>query len=184
MGGPISLTVALARPDLVRSLILMDTTGWSFVPEDPEFAGCVAGFLLSYDPADPLPDPGALVGPEQAMIDAATPAEWQSVKERLSGGFDRHAFKQLGAALFSVGTPWIRERLGELTCPVSVIVGEHDHPFIDQAEDLAAEAGKAHLAVIAGAYHSPQLTHPADWAAAIDAHFAPVVRSLTEASAS
>ena len=32
MGGAMSLRVTLARPDLVRSLILMDASAWSFVP--------------------------------------------------------------------------------------------------------------------------------------------------------
>jgi pimeloyl-ACP methyl ester carboxylesterase len=53
-----------------------------------------------------------------------------------------------------------------------VIVGEHDHPLVDQAAELAAAVADGRLSVIAGAYHSPQLTHPADWRAAVGAHLA------------
>ena len=62
----------------------------------------------------------------------------------------------------------MRPRLGEITVPVTVIVGSEDHPLVDQAPDLAAEVGDGELVVIEGAYHSPQLTHSAEWLAAIE----------------
>ena len=34
MGGRVVMTMVLARPELVRSLILMDTSAWSFQPVD------------------------------------------------------------------------------------------------------------------------------------------------------
>jgi len=49
-------------------------------------------------------------------------------------------------------------------------VGEQDHPLVDQAPDLAAEVANGRLAVIDGAYHSPQLTHREAWLAAVEAH--------------
>ena len=36
MGGRVVMTMVLERPDLVRSLILMDTSAWSFQPPDEE----------------------------------------------------------------------------------------------------------------------------------------------------
>jgi len=170
MGGSIALRFTLARPDLVRSLILMDTSGWSFVPSDPAVAELMGAFIASYDPSSGLPDTSALAGPEEALITAATTAEWQSVKQEMAAAFDPYALKALGAELFAGETQWIRDRLSEIACPVSVIVGEHDHPFVDQGADLAAEANGGQLAVIVGAYHSPQLTHAAEWAAAVEAH--------------
>ncbi len=58
----------------------------------------------------------------------------------------------------------------EITCPVTVLVGENDHPFVDQAPELVAELPHGRLAVIDGAYHSPQLTHPGAWRAALEEH--------------
>ena len=46
----------------------------------------------------------------------------------------------------------------------------HPHPFADQAPDLAAELGDGSLVLVDGAYHSPQLTHPTEWRAAVEAH--------------
>jgi pimeloyl-ACP methyl ester carboxylesterase len=51
-------------------------------------------------------------------------------------------------------------------------VGEHDHPLVDQAPDLAAAVAEGRLTVIPGAYHSPQLTHADEWRAAVEAHLA------------
>lgn len=173
MGGAISLRVTLARPDLVRSLILMDTSAWSFVPEDAAMAEMMRAFLGAFDPTGGLPDLTMLDGPETAMIAAATPAEWQTIADELSAGFDPYAMKALGRDLFADSIS-VRDRLGEITCPVSVVVGELDAPFVGQAADLAASVADGQCTVIPGAYHSPQLTHPAEWTAAIDAHLARV----------
>lgn len=174
MGGAISLRVTLNRPDLVRSLILMDTSAWSFQPPDPELARMMTSFLEGFDPTRGLPDGSAFANPEDALIAAATPAEWQAIKADMAAAFDPYAFKALGRELFEPGSASLRDRLGEITCPVTVIVGEHDHPFIGQAPELAAEVADGALNVIAGAYHSPQLTHPDEWIAAVQGHLARV----------
>lgn len=172
MGGAISLRVTLDRPDLVRSLVLMDTSAWSFAAPDPEIAAFIADFLGSYDPNDGLPDLTALGGPEDALIAAATPPEWQALRDQLAAAFDPWALKALGDDLIVHGGPDVRGELGSIRCPVTVIVGEHDHPFVDQAEALAAEVSDGRLCVIGGAYHSPQLTHPEAWSAAVESHLA------------
>lgn len=170
MGGSIAMRFTLARPDLVRSLILMDTSGWSFLPPDSPVAEMMRAFITAFDPAGGLPDLTAMAGPEEALIAAATTPEWQAMKQQMAAAFDPYALKALGAELFAGDTQWIRDRLGEIACPVSVIVGENDHPFVGQAAELAAEANGGRLTVVAGAYHSPQLTHAAEWAAAVEAH--------------
>ena len=172
MGGAIALRVTLARPDLIRSLILMDTSAWSFVPQDPQIAALVAGFIASFDPAEGLPTFTSPDNPETALIAEATPAAWQETKATMDAAFDPSALKALGTELFDSTAASVRSRLGEIGCPVSIIVGEHDHPFVDQADDLAAELRGATVTVIPGAYHSPQLTHAAPWAAAVEAHLA------------
>ncbi len=172
MGGAIVLRVVLARPDLVRSLILMDTSAWSFVPLDETIAAIMSAFMETYDPALGLPDLNAWSGPEEALIATTMPAEWQSIKQQMAAAFDPYALKAIGNELFAPGATSVRERLGEIACPVTVLVGEHDHPFVDQAPELADEIVNGALTVIGGAYHSPQLTHPVEWAAAVDAHLA------------
>lgn len=170
MGGAISIAVTLARPDLVRSLILMDTTGWSFRPDDPAMAALLEGFVSNYDPTEGLPDISALAGPEDALIAATTSPEWQQLKAERDASFDPYALKALGTELFS-GTS-DPARLAAISCPVTVVVGEHDHPFVGQAAELAASVADGTHVVIDGAYHSPQLTHADAWRSAIEAHLA------------
>ena len=174
MGGAVAIRVVLERPDLVRSLILMDTSGWSFRPLDEGVAAMMSAFMAAFDPAGGLPDLSAMAGPEDALITDATSPEWQAIKAEMAAAFDPYAMKALGNDLFNSDLSWVRARLAEVTCPVTVIVGEHDHPFIDQAEELAGSVADGRLTVIPGAYHSPQLTHQAEWTAAVEAHLARV----------
>jgi pimeloyl-ACP methyl ester carboxylesterase len=170
MGGRVVLEVALQRPELVRSLILMDTSAWSFEVTDDAVREMLAGFFSAYDPAEGLPDFSVMAGPEDPLIDAATTPEWRERKESLLAEFDPYALAALGHALFTNSVLPRRDRLAEITCPVTVIAGEHDHPFVDQAPELAAEVADGELVVVAGAYHSPQLTHPEQWAVAVEDH--------------
>jgi pimeloyl-ACP methyl ester carboxylesterase len=170
LGGRVVLGAVLQRPELVRSLVLMDTSAWSFVPEDPQLREMMGGFIESFDPAGELPDPMSMRGPEDDLIEAETPESWRDHKLELFRAFDTYAFKALGSELFSSQSLSVRERLPEITCPVTVLVGENDHPFVDQAPALVAELPHGHPAVIDGAYHSPQLTHPGAWRAALEEH--------------
>jgi pimeloyl-ACP methyl ester carboxylesterase len=172
MGGAVAIRVTLARPDLVRSLILMDTSGWSFRPLDEGMAQMMAAFMAAFDPSGGLPDLSAMAGPEDALITASTSAEWQAVKAEMAAAFDPYAMKALGNDLFNSDLSWVRPRLAEVTVPVTVIVGSNDHPFIDQADDLAGAVTDGRVTVIDGAYHSPQLTHRAEWLAAVESHLA------------
>ena len=148
----------------------MDTSAWAFVPEDPQLREMMGGFIESFDPAGELPDPMSMRGPEDDLIEAETPESWRDHKLELFRAFDTYAFKALGSELFSSQSLSVRERLPEITCPVTVLVGENDHPFVDQAPALVAELPHGHPAVIDGAYHSPQLTHPGAWRAALEEH--------------
>ncbi len=55
MGGRVALGVVLARPDLINSLILMDTSAWSFIPPDESIAQLVAKYMEAFDPARGVP---------------------------------------------------------------------------------------------------------------------------------
>jgi pimeloyl-ACP methyl ester carboxylesterase len=171
MGGRVVLGVALARPDLIHSLILMDTSAWGFKPDDVALRDLMVGFITAYDPATGPPALN-LRNPEDELIDAATPEEWRRTREGLMGGTDPYAFKALGMQLLDEQAMSVRDRLSEILCPVTVLVGEHDHPLVEQAPELAAELKDSELVVIEGAYHSPQLTHAERWRGALEAHLA------------
>jgi len=175
MGGRVVLHLVLARPDLVRSLLLMDTSAWSFLPADKEVRDLVTGFIDAFDPAGGMPATLNLGSPEDVLIEARTPAEWRNERDGIFAGTDPYAMKALGCALLGNGAGddgSVRGRLPSITSPTTVIVGEHDHPLVDQAPALAGGVADGRLTVIPGAYHSPQLTHAAEWRAAVEAHLA------------
>jgi len=175
MGGRVVMGVVLARPDLVRSLVLMDTSAWSFLPPDKETRDLVQGFINAFDPAGGMPASPNLGGPEDVLIGERTPAEWLKARDRNFAGMDPYAVKALGAALLGGGADddgSLRADLPSITCPTTVIVGERDHPLVDQAPALAGEVADGRLVVIPGAYHSPQLTHASEWTAAVEDHLA------------
>ncbi len=175
MGGRVVMTMALARPELVHSLILMDTSAWSFQPVDEDLRTMARDYIVAFDPARGMPAALSLGGPEDVLIAAAVPPDWQKQKDAIFTGMDAYAVKALGSALWTEipdGRDSLRRRLSSITCPTTVVVGEHDHPLVEQAPELAAEVANGRLSVIEGAYHSPQLTHPDAWRAAVEAHVA------------
>lgn len=170
MGGVLAQKLVLDHEVDVRRLVLMDTSATDFVPDDPEAAALVAGFLERFDPSRGLPPPMP-PSPEDALIAAATPEAWRTRKEELSAGFDPYAMKALGTALLAGGESLgLADRLDGITCPTLVLVGALDGALVGRAAHLADAVPDAHLVSIDGAYHSPQLTHPDEWRAAVVDH--------------
>lgn len=173
MGGRVSMGLVLGRPDLVSSLMLMDTSAWSFMPPDDGIRQLVRAWIEAFDPASGMPASLSVGSPEDALIEERTPGSWQREKADIFTGMDAYAVKAFGMALMADmadGESSLRAELPSITCPTTVIAGEHDHPLIDQAPELASLVANGRLAVIDGAYHSPQLTHADDWKNVVRTH--------------
>lgn len=168
MGGRIATQLALGRPDLLRSLILMDTTANAFAPEDDELRELIAAFFESAT-VDQMAEVSA-PGPETALIEASTTEAWRDLKAARNADFSPIAARGLGRQIFGGDFELLGDRLPEIDVPVTVIVGSEDHPFVDHAPELADSVANGQLVVIEGAYHSPQLTHADDWRAAVLGH--------------
>ncbi len=174
MGGRLVLELALDRPDLVASLVLMDTTAWSFEIPDPERAAAARRFLDEYGDEEiravlTTPRPG----PETDLVERTVPIAWRAEARDEKSRVDPVAARALGRVLFAGGGGGLEPldgRLGELTMPVTVLVGSRDEPFATHAPTLAGAIAGARLEIIEGAWHSPQLTHPDQWRAAVARH--------------
>jgi pimeloyl-ACP methyl ester carboxylesterase len=167
--------LVLGRPDLVSTLVLMDTSAWSFMPPDDSIRQMVKAWIEAFDPANGMPESISLGSPEDVLIEERTPASWQKEKNAIFAGMDAYAVKAFGMALMAdvaEGETSLRAQLPSITCATTVIAGEQDHPLVDQAPELASLVANGRLAVIDGAYHSPQLTHSEDWKHAVRAHLA------------
>ena len=175
MGGRVSMGLVLSRPELVSTLVLMDTSAWSFMPPDDRIRQLVQAWIEAFDPAGGMPASLSVGSPEDALIEERTPASWQQEKTAIFAGMDAYAVKAFGMALMAdvnQGETSLRADLPSITFPTTVIAGQHDHPLVDQAPELASLVANGRLALIEGAYHSPQLTHAGEWKGAVRAHLA------------
>jgi pimeloyl-ACP methyl ester carboxylesterase len=169
MGGVVAQRYALAHPEQVRSLVLMDTAGAAMRGIPPE--------LIETTVAKGRAEGMAAVAETMRQMLAAAPMPEGSrdrILERLVhklSNMDVEAFGALGRALGEF--PSMLERLGaEVAVPVTVIVGANDLGLRPAADALHEAIPGAALVVIPDAAHSPQDENPAAWLSAVQAHLA------------
>lgn len=171
MGGIVAQHVVHRIPERIVSLVLMDTLAepaGGGIPKDwidrvvtlgrIDGMAAVAEFM-----AKATGDTSVALEPDRPKIAARN-------RYKLTH-MDVEAFAALGTQLreFESLVPW----LGDITCPTTVLVGEHDRALLGQAELIARSiAGAAHV-VIDGAGHCPQEERTDTWLEAMRAHLEP-----------
>jgi len=158
MGGRIALHAALSLGDRIERLVLI---GASPGIADPAARAARAA-------AD-----AALADRIEAIGLQAFVREWSAqplfagmprgVAELADADRMRNTASGLATALRGLGTgamPSLWERLGELTLPVELVVGERDERFRAIAERMKAALPDARLRIVAGAGHAVQLEAP------------------------
>ncbi|MDQ3980575.1 MAG: alpha/beta fold hydrolase [Actinomycetota bacterium] len=167
MGGRLCLRLALERPDLVSSLVLIGASPGLADAADRaarrDADGRLADDVLEAGTADFLERWLA-----QPLLQMTQPPESDLIARRTNPP------EGLSYALRELGTGrqeplW--DRLGELAMPVLLVVGEHDGKFRAIAERMAGAIGeRATLAVVEGAGHAVPLDRPAACARLIADH--------------
>jgi pimeloyl-ACP methyl ester carboxylesterase len=166
LGGRVALEATLARPDLVRALVLaapgFPGHEWS---EEVRAAWNEEQAALENGDLDAAVDVSLRVwvdGPRRRPQDV-DPAVRGVVAE-----MQRHAFEvQLpigDGAQEELLVPDLAERLGELAAPTLILVGEEDVPDMHAiAERLEREIPSARRATIGDAAHLPNLERPREF---------------------
>ncbi len=158
MGGRIALHLALAQPDLVRRLVLVSTTAGIEDPAaraDRRVADAALADEIERDGVEAFAErwaAGPLFADQPADVAAA------AREDRL-----RWSAPDLAATLRALGTGVMEpvwDRLGELTMPAVVVVGERDAKFRVLGERLVGALPQARLVVVAGAGHAVHLEAP------------------------
>lgn len=166
MGGRIALHLALSQPALVRRLVLISTSAG--LPDPAERA------------ARRESDAELAEGLERAGLE--TFVKWWGGQPLFAGQSpevaaasrrdrQRNTAAGLAASLRGMGTGTmvpVWDRLGELTMPATVVVGERDAKFRALGEKLVERLPDAQLVVIPRAGHAVHLEAPEAVAAAIN----------------
>lgn len=179
MGGMVALRYVLAHPERVSSLILMDTAARApdgflkVVFEMGAEIGRSEGMEKLAETARAMAekDPNRTAASRAYQTRIGSEAYWKRHFQRMAA-MDAEAFGMLGAEL-SDQQP-TTERLGEIQCPTTILVGEQDVPFLEPSREMQAGIPDATRVVIAEAAHSPQLENPGAWFDALCAHLARV----------
>jgi 2-succinyl-6-hydroxy-2,4-cyclohexadiene-1-carboxylate synthase len=175
MGGMVALRLALSRPERFSSLILMDTSARSVEFERPEMIQLAIQLVKSSGTSALAPlmreaargEGGMAPSTKRAMEAMGPDVWWRRIEAKLEN-MDPVAFVSLMEALTNQES--LLDRLGEIRCPTTVIVGEEDVPLVEAAEEMSSSIPGAVQVNIPDAAHSPQLENPAPWFEAVRGH--------------
>jgi pimeloyl-ACP methyl ester carboxylesterase len=168
MGGMVARRVALQNPTRIEALILMDTAPGPVPSFDIELMEVAADVALTQgkdaleellDLAAPLNTPAY----ERLLLERVGYREfqdrkWDALSEVMWGSLVRVIAHQ----------PDDLPEFTSIRCPVLVIVGELDEPFVRPSYAMAEAIPRARLVVVPDAGHSPQFENPDAWISAVE----------------
>jgi pimeloyl-ACP methyl ester carboxylesterase len=158
IGGMIAMRLAMQREDLVRSLVLIDTTAEVYADE---LVGVYRGFQEQIASNDGIPDDLA----EGTLPIFYGPSFMEANPDALKFHVERqkemHATALVQGLEALLGRDRLVERLGEIRVPTLVIHGEVDQALaIAEGEQLAEGIPGAELIRVPDAGHSTPLEAP------------------------
>lgn len=156
-GGFLSLRAALAHPDRVRALVLIDTQSGT---EDPEAKESYRGMTEAVAYGDE--DARGSVFDIVASLIIGDPEQNEEWKAKWEEWLTDDPERILEPARCLLDRDDITDRLVEITCPSLVVHGTEDQAIpIEKAELLRAELRDCRdLVPVDGAAHAANLTHP------------------------
>jgi 2-succinyl-6-hydroxy-2,4-cyclohexadiene-1-carboxylate synthase len=166
MGGRIALAIALAAPERISELILIATTAGIEDAGEREARRAADARL-----ADAIEREDIGTFAERWLAQPLFAGDDEEAQRRARADIARNEPAGLAAALRGVGTGVMTplwDRLGELTMPVLLLVGERDEKFTALGHRLAAAIPGAELEIVPGAGHALPRAAPAAVAQAIN----------------
>lgn len=164
MGGMAAQHLALAAPERLASLVLMDTSHGQVTGVDPELAALAAAVARTEGMARLVELAAQVDTREPAPADARVRAERPGYAE-----FGERKVRASAPAMFAAMSTQLLadhdrlDALAGLDLRTLVVVGEQDEAFLGPSRRLADAIPGARLEVIADAAHSPQFENPDRW---------------------
>ena len=157
MGGFVALQLALDHPQLINSLVLVGTySGPIYISGYADLRKQLEN-IAQRDGMEAAFEYNARHNPMAIKRFEKFPELREIVKRRmLETSLDGYIYS--GRAMSQ--RPILTERLGEISAPALVVVGEEDTAFRQPSEILAGSIPNARLSVVATATHTPQEETP------------------------
>lgn len=172
MGGRIALHVAFAMQERVERLVLVGASPG--IADAGEREARLRADLSLADEIEASTIEEFATRWAQTPVLARQPA---SMRAQVEEDRLRNTPAGLARALRGLGTgalPSLWDRLGELTMPVALVVGERDRKFQAVAFQMAGAIERSEVVVVAGAGHAVHLEAPAAVAEVIEGGPAPL----------
>lgn len=168
LGGVVALRLALAAPEAVRTLTLIEPVLFAAARGTPEYDACRAEAERNFSPLAAGDREGAARAFTATWGDG-TP--WEALPERLRRAMtDRiHLIPATDGPMFEDAGGLLADgRLESLDLPVMLISGTASPPVVHRiAEAIAARLPDVGVAEVPGAGHMLPITHPAEVAGLI-----------------
>jgi len=170
MGGMSAFQLAVDAPELVKSLVIVNSAPElmprTFKEKFEVFTRQMIVRLMGMRKMGEVLSERLFPAPEQANIRQLFIERWAEN--------DKRAYLNSFQAL--VG--WsVADRLGNIQCPALIIAAEHDYPPLAHKEAYAAKMPDAELVVIRNSRHATPIDQPEKFNAALRAFLANAVRS-------
>ena len=158
MGGFVALQCALDHPDMVRALVLVDTSSGTFdvAPGYPELRAKLDE-LAREEGIEAAFEYDATHNPMRIERFRRHP-ELREIARQKAIGTSVEGYIYV-ARSFGKWQP-VTDRLGEIRVPTLIFRGDEDAPFVTATETLKESIAGAQLVVVPGAGHSPHEETP------------------------
>lgn len=172
-GGMLALRFVLAHPQRVDSLILMDTAPFApdgYDVETFEKAGAIArarGMVFLQELVEKAARNEANPSAADRQTEKWSDRYWAHHRRRYAA-MDPEGYATLGVLMMRQQP--VVERLAEIRCPATVLVGENDEEFLGGANALEAGIEGAVRVTVSDAGHHPHMENPEEWLAAVRDH--------------
>ena len=170
MGGMVAMRFALRHPERLTSLILMDTAAEPLtifpqalreqLAEEVRANGCASRVKMMREM--PLSD-----AQKRGVDFLGGDEHWRRIELKLSQ-MDPEAWVALANEM-GIQKSLVPD-LAALKVPTTIIVGEHDVPFVEPSARMAEAIANSRLETIPLAAHSPQYENAPVWRKTVEAH--------------